>query len=152
MSLSNFRSHMTSANWRNMAQIMYSLPNTSRGNESPRTRTSSVPSLVSSKQWFLSWWLVYMVTLWPLNWMPTAASTTSLSAPPILLKFSYYSRIIFPSKHTNAQVRVNKCNVQLGVLFRHCIRNKKVMRMALKLKWACLLSSDRLCRKVKRDF
>jgi hypothetical protein len=45
--------------------------------------TFRVPSLVSSKAWFGSWWDVYITTLCPRDWSPTAASTTSLSAPPI---------------------------------------------------------------------
>lgn len=42
-----------------------------------------VPSLASSKQCLGSQWLVKMTTLWPLFCSPTAASTTSLSAPPM---------------------------------------------------------------------
>ena len=49
----------------------------------PRTLTFRVPSLTSSKQWDLLQCEVKIVTLWPSSCRPTAASTTSRSAPPI---------------------------------------------------------------------
>ena len=53
----------------------------------PRINTwfiSEVPSFASSKQCVGSQWEVYIVTLWPRSWSPTAASITSRSAPPAI--------------------------------------------------------------------
>ncbi len=48
-----------------------------------RGKQKDIPSRASSKQCLGSQWLVKMTTLFPRFWRPTAASTTSLSAPPM---------------------------------------------------------------------
>lgn len=55
-----------------------------------------LPSRASSKQWPGSQWLVKMTILWPRFWSPTAASTTSLSAPP-MPKSGCRKTIVLPS-------------------------------------------------------
>ena len=61
----------------------YLPPKLLRGSQSPITVTRNWLFLVSSKQWFGSWWLVTNCTSWPWDCKAKAASTTSLSAPPI---------------------------------------------------------------------
>ena len=87
---------------RRMAHIIENRDRMEGGtSQSPRMRTSRVPwsildhgyifrigicilpSRASSKQCCGSQWLVKMMTLWPRFCNPTAASTISLSAPPI---------------------------------------------------------------------
>lgn len=53
------------------------------GSQLPTTVTGIVPSLVSKKQCSGSWWVVTKFTLWPFFFRARAASTTSLSAPPM---------------------------------------------------------------------
>ncbi|KAL4965555.1 uncharacterized protein BDV14DRAFT_172864 [Aspergillus stella-maris] len=52
-------------------------------NFSPRTLTSSVPSLASSKQWPLSQCDVYTETLCPVFWSARPTSMIRRSAPPM---------------------------------------------------------------------
>mmetsp|Transcript_22056 Transcript_22056/g.28160 ORF Transcript_22056/g.28160 Transcript_22056/m.28160 type:complete len:106 (+) Transcript_22056:960-1277(+) len=58
-------------------------PNMVVGSQSPYTFTLSVPSCVSGNEWLGLQCEVKTVTWLPHDCSPTAASTTSLSAPPI---------------------------------------------------------------------